>query len=64
MSYGIGLVGITIGYVLLMLGIVLYYDLALEGEIGATGSMTVAGFGVVALVCGYFGVKGYMYFSY
>lgn len=64
LSYGVGLVGITIGYVLLMLGIVLYHDLALEGEIGASGSLIVVGFGLAALIGGYFGVKGYMYFSY
>lgn len=64
MSYGVGLVGITIGYILVVLGIILYYDLALDGEIGLTGSAIVVGFGIAALIAGYFGVKGYMYFSY
>lgn len=64
MSYGVALVGITVGYVLLMLGTVLYYDLALDEQIGTADSVIVLASGIVALIVGYLGIKGFMYFSY
>lgn len=64
MSYGLGLVGITAGYILTMLGIILYYDLALDEQIASPESLIVLAFGIAAFVAGYLGVKGFMYFSY
>lgn len=64
LSYLIALVGIAIGYVLVMLGLVLYYDLALDQHINNTESLIVLAVGIVVFVIGYLGIKGFMYFSY
>lgn len=64
MSYLVGLVGFTIGYIFFMLGIILYFDLAFDGQVTTADSLIVFVTGVVIFVIGYFGVRGYMYFSY
>ncbi len=64
LSYLIALVGIAVGYVLVMLGLILYYDLALDEAINSTEALTVLGIGIVVAVIGYLGIKGFMYFSY
>ncbi|PSP75705.1 hypothetical protein BRC81_15080 [Halobacteriales archaeon QS_1_68_20] len=64
LSYLIALVGIAVGYVLVMLGLVLYYDLALDEHINSTEALTVLAVGIVVSIIGYLGIKGFMYFSY
>jgi len=64
LSYIVGLIGMTIGYILVMLGIILFFDLMLEDAISQTEAVTILVAGAVTAVIGYVGVKGFMYFSY
>lgn len=64
-SLGVMLVGLTVGYILTMLGITLYFDLNGLGEqITNTEALTVTGMGLAAAIAGYFGWRGFNYFSY
>lgn len=63
-SYLVALIGIAAGYILVMLGLLLYYDLALDQQINSTEALTVLGVGITVLVVGYLGIRGFMYFSY
>lgn len=64
-SYVLGLIGAVVGYILVLLGITLYFDLHGLGEqISDPEALTVLAIGVGTLVVAYFGVKGFMYFSY
>lgn len=65
LSIGLGILGITLGYVLTILGITLYFDLnGLDEAITATESAVVIVAGLALLVVGYFGWRGFMYFAY
>lgn len=65
LSYAVGLLGVVVGYILVLLGTTLYFDLHGLGEqISDLEALTVLALGVGALLVGYFGVKGFMYFSY
>lgn len=64
-SMGLGMFGITIGYILTLLGITLYFDLnGLGDAITTTESIVVTVIGLAALVVGYLGWRGFMYFAY
>lgn len=64
-SLGLGMIGITGGYILTIFGITLYYDLNGFGDaITATESVIVIGLGLAVLVIGYLGWRGFMYFAY
>lgn len=59
------MVGITLGYVLISLGVTLYFDLNGFGpEFTDTDALVVIGFGVVAAVLGYLGWRGFLKYSY
>lgn len=69
LSLGVMIVGVAIGYILVWVGITLYFDLnALDttsaGPVTNTESLIVLAVGLVAGVIGYFGWRGFMYFSY
>lgn len=59
----VGVAGLTIGYVLLILGITFVYDLA-PHELPLVDSLLVLVAGLVCAVLGYAGLKGFMHFSY
>lgn len=59
----VGVAGLTIGYVLLILGVTFVYDLA-PHELPLFDSLMVLVVGVVSSVVGYAGLKGFMHFSY
>lgn len=59
----IGVLGFTIGYILVVLGIALVYDLA-PHEVPTYDAVMVFLIGAVLVVSGYLGLKGFMYFSY
>lgn len=64
-SLGLGMLGITVGYMLTIFGVTLYYDLNGFGPDITTGeSFLVIGIGLAVLVVGYFGWRGFMYFAY
>lgn len=64
-SLVLGIAGFTLGYIVSLLGITLYYDLNGFGEeITAMESLVVVVLGVVSLVLGYLGWRGFMYFAY
>lgn len=64
-SLAMGMLGITIGYILTVFGVTLYYDLNGFGEeITTVESVVVIGVGVAILVLGYLGWRGFMYFAY
>lgn len=59
----LGLVGFTVGYVLTLLGITFFYDLA-PHTIPTLDSVIIVAIGVGLLGFGYAGIKGFMHFSY
>ncbi|KTG09937.1 hypothetical protein AUR64_09960 [Haloprofundus marisrubri] len=64
-SLGLTLVGAVVGYVLTMLGITLYFNLnGLGDAITTVDSFIVIATGVVCLVAGYAGWRGFMTFAY
>jgi len=65
LSYIVGIVGATVGWVLATLGVTLLLELqGLGDSITTMESVTVIVTGVVVAVIGYYGLRGYMYFSY
>lgn len=64
-SFGIMLIGVAVGYIVTILGITLYFDMnGLGDQITNAEAIHVTLVGVVSLVIGYFGWKGFLYFSY
>lgn len=64
-ALGIGMVGITVGFIITVLGVTLYYDLNGLGEaITTTESLVVVAVGLLGLFVGYLGWRGFMYFAY
>lgn len=65
LSLGLGILGVSLGYILTILGITLYFDLnGLDEAITTTESVSVIVAGLAILVVGYFGWRGFMYFAY
>lgn len=62
-SLFLGLIGFTVGYILTLLGITFFYDLA-PHQIPTLDSVIVFLLGVAFLGLGYAGLKGFMRFSY
>ncbi|MFB6234745.1 MAG: hypothetical protein ABEH81_16530 [Halopenitus sp.] len=62
-SLCLGLLGFTVGYVLTVLGITFFYDLA-PHQIPALDSVIIFLLGIGFLGLGYAGLKGFMHFSY
>lgn len=64
-SLGVMVAGLAVGYILMMLGITLFFDLnGLGQQITTMEALTVAAMGLVATIAGYGGWKGFNYFSY
>lgn len=59
----VGVFGLTIGYILFVLGVSLVYDLAPHTVSTTEGGMVVLT-GIGLAVLGYAGLRGFMYFSY
>ncbi|GAB3415749.1 hypothetical protein GCM10027435_12310 [Haloparvum alkalitolerans] len=59
----LGVAGLTIGYILLILGITFVYGLA-PHELPLVDSLLVLATGLVSALLGYAGLKGFMHFSY
>jgi hypothetical protein len=65
-SIVVAILGIVVGYIFVMFGITLYFDMnSLEpSAISSTESFVVIGTGLLSLVVGYFGWRGFTYFAY
>lgn len=66
-SLGIMIAGVTIGYIVTILGITLYFNLngnPTAGELDRIESLQVVLIGLVCLVLGYLGWRGFLTFSY
>jgi uncharacterized membrane protein len=65
-SLGIMLLGVTVGYILTSVGITLYFDLhpIEQGAVSAGEGIAVTAIGLVTLVVGYLGWRGFNYFAY
>lgn len=59
----IGVLGFSVGYVLFVLGVTFFYDLA-PHQISTLDSVIIALLGIAFLGVGYAGIKGFMHFSY
>lgn len=62
----VAILGIVVGYIFVMFGITLYFDMnALEkSAITPTESFIVIGTGLLSLLLGYVGWRGFTYFAY
>lgn len=65
-SLAVMIIGVAVGYILMMLGLTLYFNLngLEEGAITQMESIQVMATGVGATVLGYLGWRGFNYFSY
>lgn len=65
-SLAVMLVGLTVGYILTTTGIVLYTGLhpIEQGSVSSGEGIAVTVIGVVILVIGYMGWRGFTYFAY
>lgn len=66
LSLFVMIAGMSIGYVLFLLGLTIYFDMSvLESDaLTALESLTVTFVGVGLIVLGYFGWRGFNYFAY
>lgn len=64
-SLGVMIVGFVVGYIFTMVGITLYFEMGQPAEaLSTVESLAIAGVGILCLVSGYFGWKGFNYFAY
>ncbi|QZX99656.1 hypothetical protein [Halobaculum rubrum] len=63
-SLGVMIVGLVLGYIFMMLGVTLYFNLNGIQEISSIESLIVLATGVVCFVAGYAGWRGFMGFAY
>lgn len=63
-SLGVMIVGLVVGYIFTVIGITLYFDLNGLGGVSDVESLTVVATGLVCLVAGYTGWRGFMGFAY
>ncbi|WP_135826942.1 hypothetical protein [Halorussus ruber] len=65
-SLAVMLLGIVVGYILITTGVTLFFDLhpIEQGAISNTEALSVTAVGIVSLVVGYLGWKGFTYFAY
>lgn len=57
--------GLTVGYILTILGITLYFGHGIAApELVWWESLTISAIGLVLIAVGYYGWKGFTYFSY
>lgn len=65
LSYLVAVIGVGVSWILITLGSILYWDLVGLGEqISSAEALQVIAAGIVVGVVTYFGLKGFMYFSY
>jgi hypothetical protein len=60
----IGILGVVVGYIFVMLGTTLFFDLNPTVSLTDTGSFVVIAVGVGAVVVGYLGWRGFVRFAY
>lgn len=58
------IVGLTVGYIFVMVGINVYLELILPEALSTTDGIVVTATGVACLAAGYLGWRGFMIFSY
>lgn len=64
-SLGVMILGLVVGYILTMVGFTLYFEMADPGEaLSAAESLSISGVGILSIVVGYLGWKGFNYFAY
>lgn len=64
-ALAVGVLGITVGFIITVLGVTLYYDLNGLGEtITTIESLVVVVIGLAVLFVGYLGWRGFMHFAY
>lgn len=65
LSYVIAVIGVGISWILVTLGLTLYWDLqGLSNEVSNVEALQVTVLGLVVGFIAYLGLKGFMYFSY
>jgi hypothetical protein len=64
-SLGVMILGLVVGYILTMVGLTLFFEMATPGKaLSAAESLSISGVGILSIVVGYFGWKGFNYFAY
>lgn len=63
-SVGLMVLGLTVGYVLIVLGISVLLGLVLPAELSAIDGAVVAAVGLASTAVGYLGWRGFACFSY
>lgn len=63
-SVGLLVLGLTVGYVLIVLGISVLLGLVLPAELSVVDGAIVVAVGLVSTTLGYLGWRGFAYFSY
>ena len=64
-SLGVMILGLVVGYIFIMVGLTLYFEMADPGEaLSGAQSLAISGLGLLSAVVGYFGWKGFDYFAY
>lgn len=63
-SVGMTVLGLTVGYVLIVLGISVLLGLVLPTELSVVDGAIVTAVGLASIAVGYLGWRGFAYFSY
>ena len=64
-SLGVMIFGLVVGYIFTTVGLTLYFEMADPGEaLSSAQSLAISGLGLLSVVVGYFGWKGFNYFAY
>jgi hypothetical protein len=59
------ILGLVVGYIFIMVGLTLYFEMADPGEALSGGqSLAISSVGLLSVVVGYLGWKGFNYFAY
>lgn len=59
------ILGLAVGYILFMVGVSTYFGHTLPADdLSGIEALVITGIGIVCAVIGYFGWKGFLYFSY
>lgn len=64
LSIGLMIVGLTVGYIFVMIGLNVYFGLVLPEALTDIDALIVTATGVASVAAGYAGWRGFMYFSY
>jgi hypothetical protein len=63
-SLVVGILGVVVGYIFVMLGMTLFFDLNPTVSLTDAGSLVVIAVGLGAVVVGYLGWRGFVRFAY